>query len=168
MTIIEQNIQTTQKIDTDDIKTAIKAWKPPTRGLKSATEGGLPSVQIGDDIVIEYPAIWRSSAIGEIVSMNVNGDFFILEHGATSHVGSNFFKGLERGIKFWKYDHKVMRIAREEAVSVKVGRMGGGRTGTEDESKEKPVKIHQESPEVTDEAPKRKRGRPRKNPLPTE
>ena len=165
MSTTEKNTPTTERIDPDDIKTARKAWKPPTKGLKSAFEGGIPLVQVGDEVVIEYPAGWRDTSIGEIVSMDTNGNFFILEQGTTSHVGSNFFKGLERGIRFWKYDPKAMKVAREEAASVKVGRLGGGRTQSTGESLPTGKDSLKVSSGENGEEPKRKRGRPRKNPV---
>lgn len=160
-------MMTEEKTDIDDIKTARKAWKPPTNGLKSAIEGGIPTVQVGDDIVIEYPGGWRDTSIGEIVSMQTNGNFYILEQGTTSHVGCNFYSGLERGIKFWRYDPKAMRVAKEQAAQVKVAGMGKGRKNSSTTSTESPSvsenKYPEESSGVTE--PKRKRGRPRKNPV---
>lgn len=149
------------KIEMDDIKTARKAWKPATKGLKSAFEAGIPAVGVGDDIVIEYPAGWRDSVIGSIISMNTNGDFYILEQGTTSHVGCNWYTGVERGIKFWKYDPKAMRVAKEEAAQIKVAGMGKGRKAVTTSDDSKPS---ESSPDAPDE-PKRKRGRPRKNPI---
>lgn len=150
-----------EKTDVGDIKTARKAWKPPTNGLKSAFEGGIVSAQVGDDIVIEYPAGWRDSSIGEIISMESNGNFYILEHGTTSHVGCNWYTGAERGIKFWKYDPKAMRVAKEEAAQVKVAGMGKGRKAITPSDDSKPQESFPDAPEE----PKRKRGRPRKNPV---
>lgn len=150
-----------EKTETSEIKTARKAWKPPTSGLKSAFEGGIVIAQVGDDIVIEYPAGWRDTVIGSIISMNTNGDFYLLEQGTTSHVGCNWYTGVERGLKFWKYDPKAMRVAKEEAAQVKVAGMGKGRKAVTPSDDSKPLESSPDAPEE----PKRKRGRPRKNPV---
>jgi hypothetical protein len=150
-----------EKISSDDIKTARKAWKPPTKGLHPVMELGVPAVNVGDYIVVEYPAGWRDTVIGSIISMQTNGNFYLLEQGTTSHVGCNFYTGVERGIKFWKYDPKLMRVAKEQEAQVKVTGMGKGRKGVTPSGE---PSVQEESPVGTEE-PKRKRGRPRKNPV---
>lgn len=138
----------------DEIKTARKAWKPATKGLKSCFESGILSAKVDDVIVIEYPTKWRDSVIGSIVSMQPNGDFFVLEQGGTSHTGCNWYTGTQRGIKFYFFDSKTMRLAVQQDAEIHVKRMGPSR-GSNEES----------SDDDSDADGPKKRGRPRKNPV---
>ena len=94
-------------------------WKPDLDDFEDmiAPDGTL-LVDEGEFIVMQYPEIWRSTAIWKILHIRENGNMILIAHGATYHSMTNWKVGPERGIVFKIYDPKIKLSTRKTTYIV--------------------------------------------------